>query len=183
MLVNGQAVPLSEYVIPDSEAFMGQLTEGWGYYQRYNRNLPEGIPVTGYRVLYRASNGKLYSPFIYPPKRIEKLIQAGNIEKHEQDISQETGIVHHDRFERGYSYWADRSLAETYMFSFINKMKTIDNRGDSQWVPGRLEIHRFEGTSAGKLRVNNDEGDRAQDIVIDSEALVSVDYDEFTRRK
>lgn len=177
MLVDGHEIPLSEYNVPHEEIFAAQQRLGWRYYSQFNADIPEGTPVSGYRIFYKASDGHLYSPFSPGTQYIEDGIARGIT--NDRLIPQDPGQVLHEDTGKGYYYWIDRAMSETYMASLIAQTNKRDHI-HSQFVPGQLEIHRVEGTS---LQGNvGDEGNRMQDITVDPEPLVIVKYSEFTRR-
>lgn len=169
MIIEGTELALNDYSVPRKEVLAQAQKNGWRIFQEYNSNIPEGTPTTGYRLFYKASDGKLYSPFHPNSEYIEKNLGTDNV------VPQDTGKIHHDDTDRGYYYWVNRDIAETYMSALI-----VDQHLRNEIrVPGQLELHRVEGIA--KQGVAGDEGDRMQDMWISPEPLISVKYSEFTK--
>ena len=79
-------------------------------------DLPEGAPVTGYKLVYHASNGKYYPYMNRDPWTLESSIMTGASESFDTPYNTEgvSTLPPQDGMPTGYYYWADKGIAEDY---------------------------------------------------------------------
>lgn len=144
-----------------NDAFTEQLlhevnSEGWHSLVKYALDIPEGTETHGYRVFYKASNGKLYSAYHMTPEYTEKHLN--------ELTSFEEGEFYHDKTERGYYYWANKQIAEAYLN--VTRIKhPLTGRGE-------YVLREVFGIATLKGR---DEGDRMNDMIILKNDLEKLD--------
>lgn len=167
MIRYGQQIDIGSYNVPDEELLQKVKANGWRYFSNYNSDVPEGTPVSGYRIMYRSKNGKLYSAFHNTAHVQDEAATA---------VPQPEGEIIHDPIGRGFYYWMNSDVAETYMGALIQDQFIKQNLKPE----GCYELHRVEGYA--KAGVVGDEGDRMQDMYIHPEPLITVNISEFIKK-
>lgn len=163
---------------------------------------PPGTPVMGYKIFYRATNGKLYPMWGYT-RIIEGLYtqedafgpRAITNDYFESDFATpllnkytEEGI-NHSPIETGYYYWPDLEITKEYLNSYRLREGDNPERLDIsfQGAIGSYEIHRIEGiATANNLLITEDaedgevgEGLTMQDMKINPDVLYSIKGSDF----
>lgn len=121
-------------------------SKGWHSLVKYALDIPEGEETHGYRIFYKATNGKLYSAYHPTPEYTER---------HLDELTPfKEGELHHDTTEHGYYYWANKEVADAYL-KVTHKKHPLSR--------GNYVLREVSGIAMKKGR---DEGDLMNDMII-----------------
>ena len=179
MIIDGQEVSINDWSPDWASEWVPRIKErGYLAFEGMeDTSVQSGDPVMGYRIFYKAPDGKLYPPVMHK----DNLIKADEGQYPKFKKPSEAGIVNHSVSEEGFFYWHDRTLAEAYLFTILadNKHK---HRNDQGALPkGQFVIHRVEGVA--KTNTIGQAGDVMEDMYIpQEEPLISVRYTELFQK-
>lgn len=123
--------------------------EGWHSLIKYTLDIPEGTPTQGFKIFYRATNGKLYSAYHPTPEYTEDHLD-------DLPVFEEGHTYSSPEEERGYYYWANSEIAKAYLYA--TQKKHPPPKG------GEYVLREVQGTALARHK--HDEGDRMQDMTI-----------------